>query len=63
MAEKKISKKTESLAQLDKRVVDRNVQRGSVKREDLEAHLKNLPDLADQADNIADRIYGDQSIQ
>lgn len=57
MAEKK-KKSDNSLARLDKRVLDRNVQRGSVSRSDVEAHLKALPDLAEQADNIADKVYG-----
>jgi hypothetical protein len=55
MADKK--KDPKNLAQLDKRIVERNVQRGVVSRADVDAHLKSLPDLADQADNIADRVY------
>jgi hypothetical protein len=57
MAEKKKSDGKALLA-LDKRVIDRSVQRGALSRSDVENHLKNLPDLADQADNIADKVYG-----
>lgn len=57
MAEKK--KKSDSNdATMDKRVLERMVQRGAVSRGDVEAHMKNLPDLTEQADNIADKVYG-----
>jgi hypothetical protein len=58
MADKK--KDAKPIAQLDKRVIDRSVTRGFLSRTELEAHLKALPDLADQADNIADKIYGER---
>ncbi len=41
----------------DKRTVERYVQRGVLSRADVETHLKNLPDLEEQADNIAEMIY------
>ena len=56
MAEKK-KKSDQNLTTYDKRIVDRNVQRGSLSRADVEAHLKALPDLSDHADNIADKVY------
>jgi hypothetical protein len=59
MAEKK-KKSDQNLTQLDKRIVERSVQRGSLSRADLEAHLKALPDLTEQADNIADKVYTEQ---
>jgi hypothetical protein len=34
--------------QFDKRIVDRNIQKGLVTAKDLEKRLKGLPDLADQ---------------
>jgi hypothetical protein len=45
---------------LDKRLTDRLVARGKVSREELEKHLKDLPDLADKADNIAGIVYPHQ---
>lgn len=59
MAEKK-KKSDGKQVQLDKRIVDRLLQRGQVAREDFDAHLKALPDLTEQADNIADKIYNEQ---
>lgn len=56
MAEKK-KKSDNSQVLLDKRIVERNVQRGVVSRQDVDTHLKNLPDLEPQADNIADKVY------
>jgi hypothetical protein len=58
MAEKKKSGDQKTLASLDKRVLDRNVAKGVVSKTDLDAHLKGLPDLADQADNIAEKVWG-----
>ncbi|MCC7112701.1 MAG: hypothetical protein IT382_25645 [Deltaproteobacteria bacterium] len=58
MADKK--KDAKPIAQLDKRVIDRSVARGFMSRTEYDAHLKALPDLADQADNIADKIYGER---
>lgn len=58
MADKK--KDGKPISQLDKRVVERSVARGFVTKAELEAHLKALPDLADQADNIADKVYGER---
>jgi hypothetical protein len=60
MAEKNDKKKDSKLPQLDKRVIDRMIQRGAVSRPDFEAHLKALPDLTEQADNIADKVYTEQ---
>jgi len=60
MAEPKKKKSDPQTRQLDKRIVDRMVSRGQVSRTDLEAHLKGLPDLTDQADNIADKVYTEQ---
>jgi hypothetical protein len=34
--------------QFDKRIVDRNIQKGLVTAKDLEKRLKSLPDLVDQ---------------
>jgi len=34
--------------QFDKRIVDRNIQKGVLTAKDLEKRLKGLPDLADQ---------------
>ena len=62
MAEKKLKSETDkSLRTLDKRVMDRLVQNGTLARPDVEAYMKGLPDVADKADNIADKVYGEQS--
>lgn len=42
---------------VDKRLIDRNVSNGRISRTEVEDHLKGLPDLQDQADNIADIVY------
>ncbi len=58
MAEKKTKKSDSNDATMDKRVLERMVERGAVSRADVETHMKNLPDLESQADNIADKVYG-----
>lgn len=42
---------------MDKRLVDRQIARGNLSATELEQHLGKLPDLADQADNIAAIVY------
>jgi hypothetical protein len=59
MAEKKKSSDKSALT-FDKRILERNVQKGTLSKSDVDAHLKALPDLADQADNIADKVWGEQ---
>jgi hypothetical protein len=59
MAEKKKTSDKSALT-YDKRILDRNVQKGLVSRADVDAHMKNLPDLATQADNIADKVWGSE---
>ena len=58
MADKKKDQRSNTL--LDKRVIERSVARGAMTKAEMEAHLKALPDLADKADNIADKIYGER---
>lgn len=63
MAEKKTDEKKKDLRAAtlyDKRVVERSVAKGALSKAEVEAHLKGLPDLADQADNIADKVYGER---
>lgn len=43
---------------LDKRTFERRVTRGELSRDAWDTHLATLPDVADQGENIADRIYG-----
>lgn len=50
-------KTTEHKLELDKRIVERMLQRGAVSRADYEAHLQALPDLTTHVDNIADQVY------
>lgn len=57
MAEKKKSSDKSEVA-YDKRLLERNVTKGIVSKADIEAHLKALPDLKDQSDNIADKVWG-----
>ena len=59
MADQK-KKTTDDKPLIDKRLSDRLVARGKITREDLEKHLKDLPDLADKADNIAGIVYPSQ---
>jgi hypothetical protein len=42
----------------DKRVMERLVQKGVVKQAEVDKHLGALKDMTDQADNIADLVYG-----
>ncbi|OGQ24016.1 MAG: hypothetical protein A2138_25315 [Deltaproteobacteria bacterium RBG_16_71_12] len=58
MAEKKKDQKTATL--YDKRVIERAVAKGALSKAEVDAHMKALPDLADQADNIADKVYGER---
>jgi hypothetical protein len=58
MADKKAKKPDSAMAMLDKRVMDRMLTKGALSRTDVEQYLKSLPDLTDQADNIADKVYG-----
>jgi hypothetical protein len=41
---------------IDKRVVRRYVEKGRLEEKDYEAHLKKLPDLADQAVAVESEI-------
>ena len=59
MADKK-KKSDSTIATYDKRIVERSVARGKISRADLDTHLKQLPDLESQADNIADKVYPEQ---
>ena len=45
---------------IDKRTLDRKIEKGAISKADYETYLNDLPDLQDQADNIADKIYGTQ---
>jgi hypothetical protein len=46
--------------QIDKRVVVRYVRRGIVDEKEYAAHLKALPDLAEQAVSIEAALDGDE---
>ncbi|HET9553907.1 MAG TPA: hypothetical protein VFP50_13135 [Anaeromyxobacteraceae bacterium] len=46
--------------QIDKRVVVRYVRRGIVDEKEYAAHLKALPDLAEQAISIEAALDGDE---
>ncbi|MDP2340711.1 MAG: hypothetical protein Q8O67_07130 [Deltaproteobacteria bacterium] len=56
MAEKKKSDAPSELL-LDKRLVERQIAKGSLSRAEFEKQIKDLPDLADRADNIASIVY------
>ena len=58
MADKKKDQRDNTV--IDKRVIERSVARGAMTKAEMEAHLKALPDLADKADNIADKVYGER---
>lgn len=37
---------------VDKRLVERNIHKGLISRKDFEKHLKDLPDSADNAEEV-----------
>lgn len=41
---------------LDRRIVDRNIRKGVVTREEYEKHLQTLPDVGGNAEVIAARL-------
>lgn len=41
---------------LDRRIVERNIRKGVVTREDYERHLQSLPDVGGNAELIAARL-------
>jgi hypothetical protein len=53
-----MSTKNKSPQILDKRLVDRYVSRGIVKRTEVDKALKALPDLDGTTDDIAELVYG-----
>ncbi len=57
MADQK--KKTEAPSELllDKRLAERQIAKGSLSRADYDKAIKELPDLADRADNIGPMVY------
>ena len=46
-----------NINQIDKRVADRYITKGKVKRAEFDAMVQALPDLADKCDNIAELVY------
>ncbi len=52
-------KKSDAVSELllDKRLVERQIAKGSLSRTEFEKQIKDLPDLADRADNIAAIVY------
>ena len=42
---------------LDKRLAPRYLERGELDKKVYDKHISDLPDLADQADNIAELVY------
>lgn len=47
---------------LDRRVVERNIRKGIVTREEYEAFLKALPDSTDNSELIAARLGEDEEV-
>lgn len=43
---------------LDKRTVDRQLTKGKISKEDYASYLGALPDVEENSENIAERIYG-----
>jgi hypothetical protein len=60
MVEQQKKKSSDDTPVIDKRLAERLVSRGKITREELQKHLKELPDLAEKADNIAGVIYPHQ---
>ena len=46
--------------QLDKRVMERFVRNKKVTSKEVEQYLNSLPDLAQQAEDISNKIYGEK---
>ena len=59
MADQKKSNAPSELI-LDKRLVERQIAKGNLSRAEYEKIVKELPDLADKADNIASIVYPNQ---
>jgi hypothetical protein len=53
------NKKVDPL-QFDKRVMHRFVQAQKITRQEAEKHLENLPDMSEQGEDIAPKIYGEK---
>ena len=60
MADQKKNTNVPSELLLDKRLAERQIAKGALSRADYEKALKELPDLADKADNIASIVYPNQ---
>jgi len=43
----------------DNRISQRNIAAGKISNEDWDSYLKNLPDMADSCEDIADIIFGE----
>lgn len=57
-----MAKKTQQdLQNVDRRLVDRFVERGDFGRADLDAALEKLPDMKEAAEDISDVVYGNAS--
>ncbi len=50
--------KDHNIRTLDKRTLDRKIEKGHISKDEHDAYLKALPDLEGEMDNIADLIYG-----
>ena len=46
--------------QFDKRVMHRFVQSQKITRAEAEKHLANLPDMSEQGEDIAPKVYGEK---
>lgn len=50
-------KKPADPLQFDKRVMQRFVTSGKMTNKDLDTHLDNLPDLAEECEDISETVY------
>ena len=50
-------KKPTDPLQFDKRVMQRFVANGKMTNKELDTHLENLPDLAEQCEDISEIVY------
>lgn len=46
--------------QFDKRVMHRFVQAQKMTRQDVDKYLTNLPDVSEQGEDIAPKVYGEK---
>ena len=55
--------KKDNLFVFDKRLQERNIRSGAITPKDLEAYMKNLPDISDKMQNLFDEPEVEQETE